>query len=637
MRSNGHQLWGAALRSLIGACVFFSGTSLAQIPTAPTHLVATGTASTEIILTWTDTSNNESLFKIERSTGSGAFTLRSTVGANSTSYKDTGLASLTTYAYRVYAWNIYGGSAYTNQASATTLAPGQSAPTAPTELTATAVSATQINLNWTASLGSFTVTGYRVERCQGLFCTFAQVATTTATSFSDANLTASTTYRYRVRAVDAVGGVGSYSPIASATTQAADTTAPTAPGGLTANSVSVGQINLSWTASTDNVGVTGYQVDRCQGAGCATFAQVATPTGTSFNDTGLAPSTSYSYRVRATDAAGNISANSSIVTATTQAPPDTTAPTVPTGLTATVASTIQINLTWTASTDDVGVTGYRVERCQGAGCTTFAQIATPTATSFSNIGLSAATSYSYRVRATDAAGNLSAYSNVASATTADATQVQAYYIHPDHLNTPRMIADQAGNTVWRWDNQEPFGSDLPNDDPGNTGNPFVFNLRFPGQYFDRETNLAYNYFRDYDSSIGRYVQSDPIGLRGGINTYAYTNANPIFSTDSTGNGPIGLVAATVCVAYDIYDIVHTATELAKLSDEIAKINKQKDELEKTCPAPGEQGYVDTMKQINELNKQGLEKILELTKAQLWGYIPNIAMGFLCAALVAVPF
>ena len=53
-----------------------------------------------------------------------------------------------------------------------------------------------------------------------------------------------------------------------------------------------------------------------------------------------------------------------------------------------------------------------------------------------------------------------------------------------------MIADQAGNTVWRWDNQEPFGSDLPNDDPGSTGNPFVFNLRFPGQYFDRETNLA---------------------------------------------------------------------------------------------------------------------------------------------------
>jgi len=66
--------------------------------------------------------------------------------------------------------------------------------------------------------------------------------------------------------------------------------------------------------------------------------------------------------------------------------------------------------------------------------------------------------------------------------------------------------------VWRWDNTEPFGSDLPNDDPGSTGTPFVFNLRFPGQYFDRETFTHYNVFRDYDPGIGRYVESDPIGV-----------------------------------------------------------------------------------------------------------------------------
>ena len=77
-----------------------------------------------------------------------------------------------------------------------------------------------------------------------------------------------------------------------------------------------------------------------------------------------------------------------------------------------------------------------------------------------------------------------------------------------------MIANQAGTTVWRWDNQEPFGSDLPNDDPDGDSVPFVFNLRFPGQYFDRETNVAYNYFRDYDPAIGRYVESDPVELRG---------------------------------------------------------------------------------------------------------------------------
>ena len=76
-----------------------------------------------------------------------------------------------------------------------------------------------------------------------------------------------------------------------------------------------------------------------------------------------------------------------------------------------------INLSWTASTDNVGVTGYRVERCQGASCTSFVQIGTPTGTTFSNTGLAAGTTYRYRVRAIDAAGNLSAYSAIATATT----------------------------------------------------------------------------------------------------------------------------------------------------------------------------------------------------------------------------
>src|SRR2546428_6968493 len=97
--------------------------------------------------------------------------------------------------------------------------------------------------------------------------------------------------------------------------------------------------------------------------------------------------------------------------------PDTTPPTPPSNLTATAASSSQINLAWTASTDDVGVTGYLVERCQGSGCTGFAQVATVAGTTYNDTGLAAATSYSYRVRATDAAGNLSGYSITASATT----------------------------------------------------------------------------------------------------------------------------------------------------------------------------------------------------------------------------
>src|SRR5262249_15280831 len=110
----------------------------------------------------------------------------------------------------------------------------------------------------------------------------------------------------------------------------------------------------------------------------------------------------------------NLSGYSGTASATTA---DTIAPSAPSNLTATAPSSAQINLTWTASTDNVGVTGYRLERCQGAGCSTFAQIATPASTSFSDTGLTRNTSYSYRVSATDAAGNLSGYSNTAKART----------------------------------------------------------------------------------------------------------------------------------------------------------------------------------------------------------------------------
>src|SRR5204863_132781 len=219
-----------------------------------------------------------------------------------------------------------------------------------------------------------------------------------------------------------------------------DTTAPTAPTGLAPTVVSGTQINLSWTASTDNVGVTGYQVERCQGAGCSTFTQIGTPTTTTFNDTGLTAGTSYSYRVRATDAAANLSGYSNVASATTT---DTTAPTAPTGLTPTVVSGTQINLSWTASTDNVGVTGYMVERCQGAGCSTFTQIGTPTATTYNDTGLTSATSYSYRVRATDAAANLSGYSSVASAATTDTTAPTA----PTGL-APTVVSGTQINLSW---------------------------------------------------------------------------------------------------------------------------------------------------------------------------------------------
>src|SRR3989338_4617676 len=109
-----------------------------------------------------------------------------------------------------------------------------------------------------------------------------------------------------------VTGVGTPSPTP-------DTTAPSTPSNLFASAISASQINLSWAASTDNVGVTGYRVERCLGSSCTNFVQIGTPSGTSYSDSGLTANTVYRYRVRATDLAGNPSTYSSIVSATTQA------------------------------------------------------------------------------------------------------------------------------------------------------------------------------------------------------------------------------------------------------------------------------------------------------------------------------
>jgi len=201
---------------------------------------------------------------------------------------------------------------------------------------------------------------------------------------------------------------------------AADTIAPSVPGNLVVTVASNTQLNLSWDAATDNVAVTGYLIERCKGAGCTNFAQLVSVTSTTYNNTALTVATSYSYRIRARDAANNKSAYSSIVSATTL--PDTQPPSAPSGLGITVSSATQLVLSWTAATDDIKVVGYLVERCLGAGCNTFSQVAAPTTTTYSNTGLVPASSYSYRVRAKDASNNLGAYSAVASASTLPDTQ-----------------------------------------------------------------------------------------------------------------------------------------------------------------------------------------------------------------------
>jgi len=163
-------------------------------------------------------------------------------------------------------------------------------------------------------------------------------------------------------------------------------------------------------------------------------------------------------------------------------------------------------------------------------------------------------SYSLTARATDNFGFTTSSSPIN--ITVNTAVVQVYFIEVDHLNTPRLVTDAAGAAVWKWDQQEPFGINVPDENPSGIGT-FDLPLRLPGQYFDKETNLAYNYFRDFDPGIGRYVKSDPLGLRGGLNTYAYAYSSPLRRIDPSGlitwSGDV-FTAAVAIGAVDIYTL-----------------------------------------------------------------------------------
>ncbi len=291
-------------------------------------------------------------------------------------------------------------------------------PAAPTTVSATAASSTQVNVTWSEATDNVGVSGYRVERCLGAGCTnFVEVATPTGSSLNDTGLVASSTYRYRVRSADLAGNLSDYSTIASATTPEPPDThravdaerAVDDPGRQHPARPQLDRIDRQ--SRRDRI-----PGRALQGSGCTNFAQIGTSTTTAFSNPSLASGTTYRYRVRAADAAGNLSGYSGIATGATPGI-DTTAPSAPTGVTAVPSSTTQVDVDWTAATDNVGVTGYRVERCSGAACTNFAEIAAPAATSYDDTGRTASTAYRYRVRAVDAAGNLGAYSSIVTATT----------------------------------------------------------------------------------------------------------------------------------------------------------------------------------------------------------------------------
>jgi chitodextrinase len=184
--------------------------------------------------------------------------------------------------------------------------------------------------------------------------------------------------------------------------EVSDTQPPTTPTNLTATAISSSQINLSWTASTDNVGVTGYRIYRCAGSGCTPSTQIATSATNSYQNTGLSANTAYVYRVAAYDAAGNVSAQSSSASATTQAS-DTTPPTISSVTVSSITSS-GATITWTTNEASDSQVEYGLTTSYGSQ--TILNTSMVTLHSQSLTSLSASTIYHYRVKSKDAAGNL---------------------------------------------------------------------------------------------------------------------------------------------------------------------------------------------------------------------------------------
>ena len=445
-------------------------------PAAPSNLAAAAVSTTQINLSWTDNASNETGFKVERKTGSGGtYAQIGTVGANVTTYSDSGLTASTTYYYRVRANNAIGDSGYSNEANATTSA---TIPTAPSALTATAASSSQINLGWTDNASN--ETGFKIERKTGSGGTYSQIATvgTGVVSYNDTGLTASTTYYYRVRATNAAGDSG-YSNEANATTNAAPT------GGLEGDyfdnmdftgyvlSRLDSTVNFNWGsgspdpsigADTFSVRWTGqvqpqysqtytFYTNSDDGVRLWVNGQLLIDNWTDHSPTensgtiALTANQKYDIVLAYYENLGGAVAQLSWSSASQvkQIIPSNRlfpVPATPYGLTATAASGTQVNLSWT----DVSAneTSFKIERKTGSGGT-YSQIASVGAnvTSYNDTGLTSGTTYFYRMRASNSSGD-SSYSNEVSATPTSAPSFRAATSNETSASSSLTIGKPAG-------------------------------------------------------------------------------------------------------------------------------------------------------------------------------------------------
>ena len=358
----------------------------AEAPDPPTGLSATAVDEYSVDLAWDRHPDDDDLggYRVYKD---GLF-VAETVETN---YRVAGLDPFTTYVFTVTAVGEDGDeSSPSEPASVTT--PDFTPPTVPENVDATAVGTGRIDLVWSPSSdGESGISGYRVFRDGD------EIAVSVATEFQDGGLTPATTYEYRVSAINGAGVEGGVSDPVSATTL--DGSGPSIPTDLIATPVSTESIALTWSPSTDDEsGIAYYRVFR-------DGTEIATPTDTGYQDTGLAAATTYEYRVSAVNGDGIESDLSAAVQGTTA---DVEGPPAPTDLTATPVDPSQIRLSWSAP--EGGASSYSVFR-DGEF------IGTVMATAFVDTGLQPATTYRYAVASVDAEGIAGPRSGEVSAST----------------------------------------------------------------------------------------------------------------------------------------------------------------------------------------------------------------------------
>ncbi len=431
------------LASFSGSVAGSSLRSVAAPPGAPTGLTvfegSPGVARGSLVPPSNDGGSPITGYRIERATGTDGdfmeltFSDSTQFGIIGTTFLgEPGLRSVTTYRYRVFAINNDGVGPASNIASITT---GTRAPDPPRNLTATSTRPDEIILNWVtpADDGGTPIIGYHIRR---VALPSRQAATTlvanagVVTSYTDP-VSAGKSYSYEVFTISTLkSAMRPFSPLQSQSSRSVNATsvspaiAPDAPTGLMGAVQGQSQIDLTWTASLRNGGapITGYRIERSSQTSFATLvvAGSTTPGVTEFMDTGLDPGSTYHYRIKAVNNAGN-SAPSNTFSGTTRA--SNTVPDAPTGLMEVVQNQNQIDLTWTAPLSNGGspITGYRIERATGTGGNFMDLVADtmdPATTSYVNTGLMAATTYRYRVSTINALGTGAASNTVIAMTTA---------------------------------------------------------------------------------------------------------------------------------------------------------------------------------------------------------------------------